>query len=296
MVMVMVFNGVCSYRKFYVVKVRIWLRPSMEIMVFNGVLCSKGKDLVKAFNGNQVRKGSFKPVYQLDVKNAFLHGDSYETVYMHWPHGFRDSTHPGYVCLLQRARMVHYNHGRTPIDTKSKLGVDGDSVFDPTLYRSLVGAIQYLTFTRPDISYAVQHVCLYMHDPREPYFSALKPILSVEAGYRGVANGVAEICWLRILLRELHTHLSFATLVYCDNVSAVYLSSNLVQRHCTKHIKIDIHFVRDLVDAGEVRVLHVPSRYQYADIFTKGLSSALSEEPRTGLSVRCPPAQTAREC
>nr|GEW31950.1 ribonuclease H-like domain-containing protein [Tanacetum cinerariifolium] len=70
----------------------------------------------------------------------------------------------------------------------------------------------------------------------------------------------------------------------------------LLMRHCTKHIKIDIHFVRDLVDAGDVRVLHVPSRYQYADIFTKGLSSALFEEPRTGLSVRCPPAQTAREC
>ncbi|GJS81443.1 ribonuclease H-like domain-containing protein, partial [Tanacetum coccineum] len=66
---------------------------------------------------------------------------------------------------------------QTPIDTESKLESDGDPVSDPTLYRSLAGSLQYLTFTQPDISYAVQQVCLYMHDPREPYFSALKRIL-----------------------------------------------------------------------------------------------------------------------
>nr|GEV16376.1 ribonuclease H-like domain-containing protein [Tanacetum cinerariifolium] len=47
---------------------------------------------------------------------------------------------------------------------------------------------------------------------------------SAEAEYRNVANAVAETCWLRNLLRELHTPLSSATLVYCDNVSVVYLS------------------------------------------------------------------------
>ncbi|GJX13073.1 ribonuclease H-like domain-containing protein [Tanacetum coccineum] len=66
---------------------------------------------------------------------------------------------------------------------------------------------------------------------------------SAEAEYRDVANVVAETTWLRNLLRELHTPLLSDTLVYCDNV----------------------------------RVLHVPSRYQYADIFTKGLPSALFE-------------------
>ncbi|GKB71905.1 reverse transcriptase domain-containing protein [Tanacetum coccineum] len=72
----------------------------------------------------------------------------------------------------------------------------------------------------------------------------------VEVEYRGVANVVAETTWLRNLLCELHMPLLSATLVYCDN--------------------IDIHFVRDMVAHGHVRVLHVPSRYQYADIFTKG--------------------------
>ncbi|GJR86294.1 ribonuclease H-like domain-containing protein, partial [Tanacetum coccineum] len=151
----------------------------------------------------------------------------------------------------------------------------------------------------PDITYAVQQVCIYMHDPREPHFSALKRILRrrflvPEAEYHGVANAVAETCWIRNLLRELHTPLSSATIVYCDNVSAVYLSSNPVQHQCTKHIEIDIHFVRDLVATGQVRILHVPSRFQYADIFTKGLPSTLFDEFRDNLSVRCTPAPVSR--
>ncbi|GJV77133.1 ribonuclease H-like domain-containing protein [Tanacetum coccineum] len=260
--------------------------------------------------------------------------------------------------VLDWAGMLNYKPCRTPVDTDSKLSADGAPISDSTLYRSLAGALQYLTFTRPDISYAVQQVCLFMHDPREPHLSALKRILryvrgtlsyglqlyssttsslvaysdadwagcpttrrstsgycvflgnnllswsskrqftlsrsSAEAEYRGVANAVAETCWLRNLLRELHTPLATATLVYCDNVSAVYLSSNPVQHQRTKHIEIDIHFVRDLVATGAIRVLHVPSRYQYADIFTKGLPTSLFDEFRTSLSVRSSPgSQTA---
>ncbi|GJV92793.1 reverse transcriptase domain-containing protein [Tanacetum coccineum] len=71
-----------------------------------------------------------------------------------------------------------------------------------------------------------------------------------------------------------HLQLLSATLVYCDNVSAIYMTANPVQHQWTKHIEIDKHIVRDMIARGQVHVLHVPSRYQYADIFTKGLLSA----------------------
>jgi len=52
---------------------------------------------------------------------------------------------------------------------------------------------------------------------------------SAEAEYHAVANAVAEASWLRQLLSELHSPLRKTTLVYCDNISAVYMSSNPVQ-------------------------------------------------------------------
>ncbi|GJW65054.1 ribonuclease H-like domain-containing protein [Tanacetum coccineum] len=214
------------------------------------------------------------PVHQLDVKNAFLHSDLAEIVYMHQPLGFQNSAHLNYVCLLQRSlyglkqpprdwfshfsayiTLVGFIHSRcdsslfiyrqgtdtayllmyvddivlttsaeillqqiiaslhhefsmtdlgslnyflgiryvirNPVDTESKLGNDGDPVSDPKLYKSLAGSLQYLTFTRPNISYDVQQVCLYMHDPREPYFSALKRILRY---VRGTLDYRLQLC------------------------------------------------------------------------------------------------------
>jgi hypothetical protein len=72
----------------------------------------------------------------------------------------------------------------------------------------------------------------------------------------------AEMCWLRQLLVELHNPLLRVTLVYCNNVSAVYLSNNLIQYQCTKHVEIDLQFVREHVADGDVHVLHVPRRFR----------------------------------
>ncbi|XP_022040322.1 uncharacterized mitochondrial protein AtMg00810-like [Helianthus annuus] len=260
--------------------------------------------------------------------------------------------------IIHRASMDSCKPVATPVDTQAKLSVDSSPLHDdPTTYRSLAGALQYLTFTRPDIWYAVQQICMHMHSPRADHWSALKRIIryiqgtsdyglhlgptpkislvsytdtdwagrpdtrcttsgycvylgdnliswsskrqatisrsSAEAEYRGVANVVAEICWLRNLLLELNHPVSRATLVYCDNVSAVYLSGNPVQHQRTKRIELDIHFVREQVQRGHVRVLHVPSRHQIADIFTKGLPRVLFDDFRSSLSIRPPYASTA---
>ncbi|KAG7548055.1 hypothetical protein ISN44_As12g032640 [Arabidopsis suecica] len=233
--------------------------------------------------------------------------------------------------ILHRAHMTNCKPCATPADSRAKLAADnGPIVEDPTLYSSLAGALQYLTFTRPNISFAVQQVCLFMHDPREPHLNALKRILrylkgthdyglqlyptdssgliaytdadwagcpttSAEAEYCGVANAVAETTWLRNLLLELHCPLSKATLFYCDNISAVYLSTNPVQHQRTKHVEIDLHFVRERIAMGTVRVLHVPCSHQYADIFTKGLPTPLFTDFRSSLSIIQNDAKTVGE-
>nr|GEW48365.1 cytokinin riboside 5'-monophosphate phosphoribohydrolase LOG5-like [Tanacetum cinerariifolium] len=84
--------------------------------------------------------------------------------------------------LLERAHMVTCNPSWTPVDTESKLGPKGILVQDPTLYHSLAGGLQYLSFARLDLSYAIQQICLYMHDPMEPHFVVLKRILRYVRG------------------------------------------------------------------------------------------------------------------
>jgi hypothetical protein len=100
-----------------------------------------------------------------------------------------------------------------------------------------------------------------------------------------VANGVAESSWLRQLLHELHSPLQHASLVYCDNVSAVYLSTNPVQHQRMKHVEIDLHFVRERVAAGDNQVLSVPTTLQFADNFTKRLLSSVFLDFRSSLNI-----------
>jgi hypothetical protein len=226
--------------------------------------------------------------------------------------------------ILDRAGIAKCKPCSTPVDTNPKVSAtDGVLVTDASDFHSLAGALQYLTFTRPDIAYVIQQVCLHMHDPREPHLAALKRILryirgtlqfglllrrsscsdlvvyndadwagcsdtrkstsgyavflgdnliywsskrqttvsrsSVEAEYRAVANRVTEVTWLRQLLQDLRAPLHRATLVYCDNISAVYMSSNPIQHQRTKHIEIDLYFVRERVAVGDLRCDRTPS-------------------------------------
>ena len=85
--------------------------------------------------------------------------------------------------LLQRAGMAECHSTATPVDTHAKLSATaGAPVADASQYRSLAGALQYLTLTRPDLAYAVQQVCLFMHDPREPHLAMLKRVLRYVKG------------------------------------------------------------------------------------------------------------------
>ena len=64
------------------------------------------------------------------------------------------------------------------------------------------------------------------------------------------------------------------------------MTSNLIQHQRTKHIDIDLHFVWKRVAIGDIRVLHVPTSSQYANIFTKGLASSVFMEFRSNLNVQ----------
>ncbi|GJX47583.1 ribonuclease H-like domain-containing protein [Tanacetum coccineum] len=151
--------------------------------------------------------------------------------------------------LLDRAHMVNCNPSRTSIDTESKMGSDGDLVFDPTLYRSLAGSLQYLTFTRPYISYAVQFG-LHISDVDWSGVASTTRTLNCRGQIIVVcADALRDLLVTQIMLSC--TLLSSATLVFTVVMLVkLYVLQFRFHHQCTKNIEIDIHFVRDLVAAG----------------------------------------------
>ena len=78
--------------------------------------------------------------------------------------------------LLKKSNMIGAKPCATPLSTSS-LDHESPLLSDPTEYRSLVGGLQYLTWSRPDLSFAVNLVCQFMHQPRESHLQAVKRIL-----------------------------------------------------------------------------------------------------------------------
>ncbi|KAF5481878.1 hypothetical protein F2P56_002492 [Juglans regia] len=84
--------------------------------------------------------------------------------------------------ILDHAQMIDCKPMGTPMMAKTK-GLQSTTPFsDPAHYRSLVGALQYLTLTRPDLAYSVNFVSQFMHSPIEAHFKMVKPILRYVKG------------------------------------------------------------------------------------------------------------------
>ncbi|KAL8105656.1 hypothetical protein AgCh_029453 [Apium graveolens] len=108
------------------------------------------------------------PLRQLDINNAFLNGSLDDAVYM--------AKHIS--DLLIQHKLDGAKETVTPMASSISLILeDGSKKIDPTPYRQLVGGLQYLCITRPDICYAVNRLSQYMHAPSENHWYALKRVL-----------------------------------------------------------------------------------------------------------------------
>ena len=80
----------------------------------------------------------------------------------------------------------------------------------------------------------------------------------------------SELTWLRNLLNDLNIKTLFAS-IYCDNKAAIHIATNPTYQERTKHLEIDLHYVREQVDRGALKQIHVRKHHQLADVFTKSL-------------------------
>lgn len=84
-----------------------------------------------------------------------------------------------YICdLLQRTNMDLAKPVQSPMAASTHLSfTDGPAFSDPTLYRSTVGSLQYLSLTRADVAFVVSKVCQFIHNPKLPHVQVVKRIL-----------------------------------------------------------------------------------------------------------------------
>ncbi|KAH9801962.1 retrovirus-related pol polyprotein from transposon RE2 [Citrus sinensis] len=246
-------------------------------------------------------------IKQLDVRNAFLHGQLKEIAYMEQPLGFTDQNLPDHIRrfpggiflsqakytrdLLTKAALLDCTPNRTPMAVKTQLYDDDQEPIHATHYRSLVGSLQYLTFTRPDITHAVNKK------------QSTVARSTAEAEYRALSSTTAELTWILSLLQDIGVSPSHIPHLFCDNTSAIYMTRNPVFHARSKHIKIDVHFVREKVSQGLLKATHVPSLQQAADILTKplgkdlfflfqhklGVHSMTRPTLRGAVKIHCPP-------
>jgi len=108
---------------------------------------------------------------------------------------------------------------------------------------------------------------------------------NTEAEYRGAIIVACEIVWLQKLLSDLGQSVDAPIVIYCDNISSILLVNNPVYHARTKHIEVHYHFIREEVLAKEIDLIHVSTKDQVVDIFTKALSTYELRKFRKMLSV-----------
>ncbi|WRX25267.1 Reverse transcriptase [Theobroma cacao] len=193
---------------------KVAMNADDTVQRYKARLVAKGYNQVEGFDYQETFSPVAKQTaVRLDISNEFLNGDLDEVVYMDLPEGYsikgeyplgskmlRDLGTMKYllglkiakgpkgisICqkkytldLLDEYGMLGTKPVTTLIDYSHKLSkaVDGKEVDNPTRYRQLVGKLLCLTFTRPDISYAVQVLSLFMEKPKQEHMSAAYGLL-----------------------------------------------------------------------------------------------------------------------
>ncbi|XP_010419640.1 PREDICTED: uncharacterized protein LOC104705350 [Camelina sativa] len=127
-------------------------------------------------------------------------------------------------------------------------------------------------------------------DPEKPYYKQdFVARSSTEAEYKAMSDAAAEISWICNILIELGIPQYQPPELYCDNLSAVYLTANLAFHKKSKHFANHYHYVRKKVALGTVLIKHIPGHEQIADIFTKSFPVRPFTDLQYKLGVVLPP-------
>nr|GEU68483.1 hypothetical protein [Tanacetum cinerariifolium] len=205
--------------------------------------------------------------------------------------------------ILIKHGMISCDSVGTPMATKHlDADLSGTSV-DQTKYSSMVGALMYLTASRPDIMHATCYCARYQAKPTEKHLTAVKRIFQylkdtihmglwyskdtdfeltafLDSDHAGCLDSQVEYVSLSACCAQvlgMGTQLTYYGFhfdkipMYCDSKAAIAISCNPVQHSRTKHIDVKYHFIKEKVKKGIFELFFVRTEYQLADLFTKAL-------------------------
>ncbi|KAM1671634.1 hypothetical protein ACFXTN_036619 [Malus domestica] len=212
---------------------------------------------------------------QLDVKTVFLHGDLEEEIYMSQPEGFkvagkgigsRYMHNPGKGHWQAVKWILRYILGTVDVGLlfqqdkvtgKCVVGyVDSDYAGDLDKRRSTTGFV--FTIVGGPISW-------------RSILQSTVALSTTEAEYMAVTEAIKEAIWLQGLLDDLGVQQDHVD-VHCDNQSAIHLAKNQVHHARMKHIDVRFHFVREIIDEGDILLQKIGTADNPADMLTKPVS------------------------
>ncbi|GKA93025.1 retrovirus-related pol polyprotein from transposon TNT 1-94 [Tanacetum coccineum] len=142
-------------------------------------------EAIRIFIANAANKNM--KIFQMDVKMAFLNGELKEEVYVSQPEGFVDQDNLSHVYNFKKAIYGLKQAPHTPVVEKNKLDEDLQATpVDATLYHDMIGSLMYLTFSRPDLIYAVCLCARYQTKPIEKHLNTEQ-----------VENGIVELYFVQ---------------------------------------------------------------------------------------------------
>nr|GEX88832.1 hypothetical protein [Tanacetum cinerariifolium] len=201
--------------------------------------------------------------------------------------------------ILKKYGMESFDPVGTPMEIKYKLDLDQNRTpVDTTKYRSMIGALMYLTSSRPNIVHATCLCARYQAKLTEKHLKEVKRIFrylwgtinmglwySKDSGFK--LNGFLDADYAgckdtfkstfggaQFLGEKLLTDYGFhynKIPIYCDSKSAITISCNPAQHSRTKHSAVRYHFIKEYVEKGTIKLYFVKTDYQLADLFTKAL-------------------------
>nr|GEV75200.1 hypothetical protein [Tanacetum cinerariifolium] len=172
--------------------------------------------------------------------------------------------------ILKKYGMESCDPVGTPMEIKDKLDLyQNGTPVDATKYRSMIGALMYLTSSRPNIVHATCLCARYQAKPTEKHLKEVKRVFCYLQGTVNMGLWYMKDSGFKL------TRFSDAEYAGCKDTfkstSAIAISYNPVQHSRTKLIAVCFHLIKEHVEKGTIELYFVKTDYQLADLFTKAL-------------------------